>query len=38
MSKLNIQKTIDNVEKNFLKSNLPTLKIGDNVKIGDYRR
>ena len=34
MSKLNIQKTIDNVEKNFLKSNLPTLKIGDNVKIG----
>lgn len=34
MSKLNIQKTMDNVEKNFLKSNLPTLKIGDNVKIG----
>ena len=34
MSKLNIQKTIDNVEKNFLKSDLPTLKIGDNVKIG----
>ena len=34
MLQLNIQKTIKNVEKNFLKDNLPTLKIGDNVKIG----
>ena len=34
MSKLNIQKTIANVEKDFLKKNLPTLRIGDNVKIG----
>ena len=34
MSKLNIQQTINNVEKNFLKDNLPVLKIGDNVKIG----
>ena len=34
MKRWDIQKTIDNVEKNFLKSNLPTLKIGDNVKIG----
>jgi len=34
MAKLNIQQTITNVEKNFLKTNLPVLKIGDNVKIG----
>lgn len=34
MSKLNIQQTINNVEKEFLKNNLPTLQIGDNVKIG----
>ncbi len=34
MVKLNSQKIIQNVEKNFLKENLPTLKIGDNVKIG----
>ena len=34
MSKLNIQQTIANVEKDFLKSNLPVLNIGDNVKIG----
>jgi len=34
MAKLNIQKTINNVEKDFLKDNLPVLKIGDNVKIG----
>ena len=34
MSKLNIQQTINNVEKDFLKKNLPVLKIGDNIKIG----
>ena len=34
MAKLNSQKTIENIEKNFLKENLPILKIGDNVKIG----
>ena len=34
MLQLNTQKTIKNVEKNFLKDDLPTLKIGDNVKIG----
>ena len=34
MLKLNTQETINNVEKSFLKNDLPTLKIGDNVKIG----
>lgn len=34
MVKLNSQKTIQNVENNFLKKDLPVLKIGDNVKIG----
>ena len=34
MAKLNIQQTISNVEKKFLKNNLPTLQIGDNVKVG----
>ena len=34
MLKLNTQETINNVEKSFLKKDLPTLKIGDNVKIG----
>ena len=34
MLKLNTQKTINNVEKSFLKKDLPTLKIGDNVKVG----
>lgn len=34
MVKLNSQKTIQNVENNFLKKNLPVFKIGDNVKIG----
>ncbi len=34
MVKLNSQKTIQNVEKSFLKKSLPILKIGDNVKIG----
>ena len=34
MFKLNSQQTINNIEKNFIKSDLPVLKIGDNVKIG----
>jgi large subunit ribosomal protein L19 len=34
MVKLNTQQIINNVEKDFLKENLPVLKIGDNVKIG----
>ena len=34
MSKLNIQQTIANVEKEFLKDDLPVLRIGDNVKLG----
>jgi large subunit ribosomal protein L19 len=34
MLKLNTQKTINDVENNFLKKDLPILKIGDNVKIG----
>ena len=34
MFKLNIQKTITDLEKNFLKKDLPILRIGDNVKIG----
>ena len=34
MVKLNSQKTIQSVENNFLKNDLPVLKIGDNVKIG----
>jgi len=34
MAKLNIQQTINSVEKEFLKNNLPTLSIGDTVKVG----
>lgn len=34
MLKLNIQKTINDLERNFLKKTLPVLKTGDNVKIG----
>lgn len=34
MAKLNIQQTITNVEKSFLKDNTPPIRIGDNVKIG----
>nr|WPV72599.1 ribosomal protein L19 [Navicula sp.] len=34
MVKLNFQKTIQSVENDFLKKDLPILKIGDNVKIG----
>jgi large subunit ribosomal protein L19 len=34
MLKLDTQKTITNLESSFLKKNLPTLKIGDTVKVG----
>jgi len=34
MAKLNSQKTIQSVENNFLKQDLPILQIGDNVKVG----
>lgn len=34
MVKLNTQQTINTIEKNFLKKNIPLLKIGDGVKIG----
>jgi large subunit ribosomal protein L19 len=34
MVKLNSQKTIQSIENNFLKEDLPVLKIGDNLKIG----
>jgi large subunit ribosomal protein L19 len=34
MFKLNSQQTISNFEKNFIKNNIPVLKIGDSVKIG----
>ena len=34
MFKLDTQKTIKNLENNFLKKDLPLLKIGDGVKIG----
>jgi len=34
MEKLNLQAPISNLENQFLKTNLPTFKIGDNVKVG----
>ena len=34
MLKLNTQKTIRDVENSFMKKDIPTLKIGDNVKVG----
>lgn len=34
MLKLSPEQTIHNLEKNFLKKDLPSLKIGNNVKIG----
>ena len=34
MAKLNSQTIIQSVEHDFLKKNLPVLKIGDNIKIG----
>lgn len=32
--KLKAQKTLEDLEKNFLKTNLPIIKIGDNVRVG----
>ena len=34
MRKVNLNKSIVNIENQFLKSDLPMIKIGDNVKIG----
>jgi len=34
MAKLNIQNTIRAIETKFLKTNIPFLGIGDNVKVG----
>ena len=34
MAKLDTQNIINNLEKSFLKNDLPVLRIGDNVKIG----
>ena len=34
MLKLNTQKTIKDIENQFLKTDIPILRIGDNVKIG----
>jgi large subunit ribosomal protein L19 len=34
MAKLNIQETIRDIEKSFLKKDIPLLRIGDNVKVG----
>ena len=34
MLKLNTQETINKIESKFLKTDLPILSIGDNVKIG----
>ena len=34
MLKFNTQRIIDSIEKNFIKKDIPILKIGDNVKIG----
>ena len=34
MLKLNTQRIIDNIENDFIKKDLPIIKIGDNVKIG----
>ena len=34
MLKLNTQKTISDIENNFIKKDLPVLKIGDNIKVG----
>ena len=34
MSKLNAQRIVSQVESQFLKEKLPTIRIGDNVKVG----
>ena len=34
MAKLDIQQTVNRIEANFLKKELPFLQIGDNVRVG----
>ena len=34
MVRLNSQQTINNLENRFLKTDLPNIRIGDNIKIG----
>jgi len=34
MTKLNIQQTVNRIEANFLKKEVPFVQIGDNVKVG----
>lgn len=34
MAKLNTQQTINTIEKEFLKKDLPEIRIGDSVKLG----
>ena len=34
MAKLNIQQTVNRIEANFLKKEVPFVQIGDNVKVG----
>jgi len=34
MNKLHVNTTISNFENQFLKSNLPIVKVGDNIRIG----
>ena len=34
MVKLNTQNVVRNLEKDFVKKNLPKIRIGDNVKVG----
>ena len=34
MDKLHVNTTISNFENQFLKSNLPVIKVGDNIRIG----
>ena len=34
MIKLNTQNVVSNLEKDFVKKNIPRIRIGDNVKVG----
>jgi large subunit ribosomal protein L19 len=34
MAKLDIQQTVNRIEVNFLKEEVPSLQIGDNVRVG----
>jgi large subunit ribosomal protein L19 len=34
MAKLNIQQTVNRIEANFLKKEVPSVQIGDNVNVG----